>query len=286
VTALVSLDGRIVPPEAAEVSVFDRGFLYGDSVSAALRTYGGAPFALDAHLDELARSAELVALPHLDFGRLRSEILAVTRATGNAETELRVILTRGTGATLGLDPALAQTPFRVVLATELHTTPAWFYERGIRVVTYTTRRTAQGARVVGSCAGVGLSNVLALREAELRGAEQALILNADGEVLEGTGSNVFLVEGGVLVTPPEEAGIWAGVARSLVLELARGLGVEVKPRGLTPSAFFAAEEAFLASDLLELLPVVALDGTPAGGGRPGPVTRQLLAAYRALTLAR
>jgi branched-chain amino acid aminotransferase len=286
VTVLVSLDGRIVPPEAAEVSVFDRGFLYGDAVSAAWRTHGGVPFALDEHLAELERSATLVALPSLDFGRLREEIVAVVRATGNAETYVRVILTRGTGATLGLDPALARTPLRVVLAMELPATPAWFYERGIGVVTLATGRSAGGTRVVGSLAGVGLSSVLALREAERRGADDALILNADGEVLEGTSSNVFLVIEGALVTPPEEAGIVAGVTRALVLELASRLALDVTLRTFAPSVLGAAEEAFLTSDLREIVPIVALDGRPAGGGRPGPVTRRLLAAYRALTLER
>jgi len=286
VTALASLDGHIVPPEAAEVSVFDRGFLYGDSVSAVFRTYGGAPFALDEQLAELERSANLVALPSVDSGRLRSEIVAVVRVTGNAESQVRVIVTRGTGATLGLDPALARTPLRVVLVTELPATPASFYERGIGVVTYATLRTLRGTRAVGSRVGAGLASVLALREAELRGAEDALILNADGEVMEGTSSNVFLVQNGALVTPPEEAGILACVARAKVLELARTLGLAVTLRAFTPSAFDVAEEAFLASDVRELVPVVAVDGRAAGGGRPGPVTRQLLAAYRALTLER
>lgn len=285
-TALVSLDGHIVPAEAAEVSVFDRGFLYGDAVSVTLRTYGGVPFALDAQLAELERSAELVALPRLDSERLRSELGAVVRATGNAETLIRVLVTRGAGATLGLDPALARTPLRVVLATELPETPARFYERGIGVVTYASGRTMRGARAVGALAGAGLARVLALFEAEQRAADDALILNADGEVLEGTSSNVFLVERGVLVTAPEDAGILAGVARDYVLALARRHELDVRTRTFRPSELATADEAFLASDLLELVPVVAVDGKPAGGGRPGPLTRRLLAAYRALTLER
>ncbi len=285
-TALVSLDGRIVPPEAAEVSVFDRGFLYGDSVSEAWRTHGGVPFALDEHLAELERSATLVALPPVDFGLLRAEIIAVVGATGNAETHVRVILTRGTGAALGLDPALARTPRRVVLATELAATPAWFYERGIGVVALATGRSSGATRPVGSLVGAGLASVLGLREAERRGADDALVLNAGGEVLEGTSSSVFLVTAAALVTPPAEAGTAAAVTRAHVLELSRRLALEVTFRTFAPSALEAAEEAFLASDVREIVPIVAVDGRPAGGGRAGPVTLRLLAAYRALTLER
>ncbi len=284
--AVVSLDGRLVSPEAAEVSVFDRGFLYGDSVCEACRTYGGLPFALDEHLAELERSAVLVAFPFVDFALLRSEILAALRARGDLESYVRVVLTRGTGITLGLDPALARTPLRVVVAVDVPVTPAWIYERGIAVVTVGTARFSEGARAVGSRLGVDLLQRLATREARAHGADDALLLNAAGEVLEGAGSSVFLVKAGALVTPPDDAGIAGGVAREKVLELARRGGLRVEFRPFRSEELAIADEVFLASSLRELVPVIACDGKSAGGGRPGPITARLLAAYRALALAR
>lgn len=285
-TALVSLDGRIVPPEAAQVSVFDRGFLYGDSVFEVLRTYGGALFGFDEHLARLARSAKLALIRFSDVELLRSEILAVVRATGNAETYVRVVVTRGTGTALGLDPALARAPLRVVLATEVPFPPAWMYERGVAVITHRTQRISEGTSAVGSKLGNYLVSILATDEAHARGADEALILNAQGEVIEGTTSNVFLVKDGALVTPPEEAGILAGITRGKVFELARRLGIGVTLRTFPPSELGAADEVFITSSIRELVPVVTADGEPAGDGRPGPLTAKLLAAYRAMTLER
>jgi branched-chain amino acid aminotransferase len=285
-TTLVSLDGRIVPPEAAQVSVFDRGFLYGDSVFEVLRTYGGVLFGFDEHLARLGRSAALALIPFLELELLRSEILAVVQQTGNAETYVRVVVTRGTGKTLGLDPALARAPLRVVLATDVPVPPAWMYERGISVVTLRTQRISEGTSAVGSKLGNYLLSILATHEATQRGADEALILNAEGDVIEGTTSNVFLVKAGVLVTPPDEAGLLAGITRAKVFDVARSLGIHVELRTFAPTELLAADEVFITSSIRELVPVVAVDGRPAGGGRPGPLTARLHAAYRALTLVR
>ncbi len=285
-TTLVSLDGRIVPPEQASVSVFDRGFLYGDSVFEVLRTYGGLLFGFEEHLARLARSAELALIPFSDLALLRREILAVVAATGNPETYIRVVLTRGTGEALGLDPALARAPLRVVLATDVPPMPAAMYERGIAVITYRTQRVSEGTAAVGAKLGNYLLSILATEAAKRVGADEALILDARGQVVEGTTSNVFLVRGGALVTPPDDAGLLAGITRAKVLELARGLGIGVEFRAFAPAELASADEAFITSSIRELVPVVASDGAPAGQGRPGPLTAQLLAAYRALTLAR
>jgi branched-chain amino acid aminotransferase len=285
-TTLVSLDGRIVPPEAATVSVFDRGFLYGDSVFEVLRSYGGVLFGFEEHLARLARSAELALIPFSDVALLRREILAVVAATGNPETYIRVVVTRGTGEALGLDPSLARAPLRVVLATDVPPMPATMYERGIAVITYRTQRVSEGTSAVGAKLGNYLLSILATEAAKRVGADEALILDARGQVVEGTTSNVFLVQGGTLVTPPDEAGLLAGITRAKVLELARGLGIPVAFRTFAPAELASADEVFITSSIRELVPVVAADGSPAGQGRPGPLTAKLLTAYRALTLAR
>jgi branched-chain amino acid aminotransferase len=282
-TTLVSLDGRIVPPEAAQVSVFDRGFLYGDSVFEVLRTYGGVLFGFEEHLARLARSARLALIDFSDIALLRREILAVVSATGNAETYLRIVVTRGTGKALGLDPALAVAPQRVVIATDVPVMPREMYERGIAVITYRTQRVSEGTSAAGAKLGNYLLSILATHEAHARGAEEALILDARGQVVEGTTSNVFLVRDGALVTPPDEAGLLAGITRGKVLELAREMGLPVAMRTFAPSELASADEVFITSSIRELVPVIAFDGVPAGQGRPGVLTRRLLDAYRALT---
>jgi branched-chain amino acid aminotransferase len=283
-TTLVSLDGRIVLPEAALVSVFDRGFLYGDSVFEVLRSYGGVLFGFEEHLARLKKSAELALIPFSDVALLRQEILAVVAATGNPETYLRVVVTRGTGKSLGLDPALAREPLRVVLATDVPAMPAAMYERGISVITYRTQRISEGTSAAGAKLGNYLLSILATREALHAGADEALILDRHGQVVEGTTSNVFLVKSGVLVTPPDDAGLLAGITRGKVFELASRFGIPIELRSFAPAELATADEVFITSSIRELVPVIAADGKPAGGGRPGAMTARLLAAYRALAL--
>jgi branched-chain amino acid aminotransferase len=284
-TTLVSIDGRIVPPERAEVSVFDRGFLYGDSVFEVLRTYGGVLFGFDEHLARLGRSAELALIAFSELELLRREVLAVVQATGNTETYVRIVVTRGSGRALGLDPSLARAPSRVVIATDVPAPPAVVYDRGISVITYRTQRISEGTSAVGAKLGNYLLSILATHEAHARGADEALILNAQGEIVEGTTSNVFLVRGGELLTPPDEAGLLAGITRAKVLAIAASLGIPCELRTFLPAELARADEAFITSSIRELVPVVAVDGSPAGGGKPGPLTARLLAAYRALTRA-
>lgn len=279
VTRLASIDGVILPPEEAKVSVYDRGFLYGDSVFETIRTYAGEPFALDEHLARLERSAERVAmglpLPRADFAL---EIRKAIRAARNPESTVRVMLTRGSGP-LGLDPALATQQLRVVLVEPLHPYPAEVYRDGVKVITVRTRRAtdevAQGAKVSNY-----LASMMALRDAKAAGAHEALLLNAAGEVLEGTTSNVFALAGGALATPPEEAGILAGITRAHVMEVAGELGIPVQVKALPLDQLVAAEEVFITSSIREIVPVIQVDARIIGSGSPGRVTRTLHAAFR------
>jgi branched-chain amino acid aminotransferase len=280
-STLVMLDGRLCAPGDATVSVFDRGFLYGDSVFETLRTYGGVPFELDAHLQRLERSAGLVHIP-LPLGRaeLAAEISEAVAAAANAESYVRVMITRGQGP-MGLDPALAGRPLRVIMVQPLQPPPAEQYTQGIGAISYATRRVLDASGVQGAKLGNYLTSVLAMREARLHGALEALILDAGGRVLEGASSNVFAVQGERLVTPPVEAGILPGITRGCLLELARQLGLAVELRLIPLEEAYAANELFITSSIRELLPVVRLDGRVLGTGAVGPVFRRLLAAFRA-----
>ncbi|WP_437781154.1 aminotransferase class IV [Sorangium sp. So ce1097] len=309
-TRLVSIDGVVFQPEEARVSVYDRGFLYGDSVFETIRTYGGEPFALEEHLARLERSAEriAVALP-ISRDELAHEVRALLRAANAAgsagaaagssgaaagpaaptESYVRVMLTRGSGP-LGLDPALAGAPLRVILVEPLKPLPGALYRDGISVVTIRTQRAGDAAP--GAKVSNYLESLLALREARAAGAHEALILDPSGHVVEGTTSNVFLVErrppahegaegaGPLLITPPREAGILVGITRANVIEVAGELGVPVCCEPVTMARLLAAEEVFITSSLREIVPVVRVDGHPVGAGVPGPQTRALHAAFR------
>jgi branched-chain amino acid aminotransferase len=278
VAIVVMINGRVHAPDEAKVSVFDRGFLYGDSVFETIRTYRGRPFALSEHLARLARSAELVfiELP-VPLAVLAAEVEQALAASGNAESYVRVMITRGESA-LGLDTRLADRPSRVIIVADLSLPPARYYQDGIATVTYRTERATDATAAEGAKVGNYLVSVLAMRRAAQAGAAEALIVDARGAVVEGATSNVFVLEQGTLVTP--DAGILQGITRAEVLEAAADLGLPVRFRAPTLDELLAADEAFITSSLREMLPVVKVDGSVIGTGRPGAQTLRLHARFK------
>lgn len=270
VAGLVYLDGRLVPASEARVSVFDRGFLYGDGVFETVRAYGGRFFMADAHHARLVRSAGYagIALPFdaAGFRRILQETLGDRR-----DALVRVTVTRGEGPPVP-DPAGSGPPTVLAVARPA---PEPDFERGIALAT--------GPWVVAGGEAKTLSHlgsVVALAEARRRGADEAVRLNPAGEVAEGSVSNLFGVWAGTLVTPPLDAGILAGVTRGVVLERARRAGLDVAERPIRPAALGRADELFVTSTGWEVMPVTKLDGAPVGGGKPGPVTIRLAEWFR------
>jgi branched-chain amino acid aminotransferase len=280
VKRLAVVDGVTTALEDAKVSVQDRGFLYGDSVFETLRTYDGAPFALGRHLGRLEWSAGLtgIALP-LSLADFAAEITEAIRAAGNAESYVRVMVTRGRGE-LGLDPGLAIAPTRVIIVTPLAPPSPETYARGISVVSFRVRRAADGTDVAGAKIGNYLVSVLAMKKAHAAGAAEALIVDAAGAVVEGATSNVFFVRRGTLVTPPDDAGILPGITRAVALDVAREAGVPVSFEAPSLDSLPGFDEVFISSSIRELLAVVRVDETTVGDGTPGPVYRRLHDAFR------
>ncbi len=278
-TTRISINGVIGDAASATISPLDRGFLYGDSVYEVMRTYGGEPFGEGEHLDRLQRSADLLGIRvPLERPALVEEIRATLAAAGNAESYCRVVITRGSGP-IGLDPALADNPCRVIIVTELKPYPAELYERGAELRLVPTGRAAEGGVAPGAKSGNYLVNILALGIAKRQGAHEAVMLDAAGRVTEGSSSNVFIVRGGVVSTPPLSAGILEGITRRKVMELARQHGLRVDERQVYPADLEAADEVFITSSIREVLPVTSVDGRSVGGGCPGPVTRRVHALY-------
>ncbi len=273
------IDGRPVAEKDAKVSVFDRGLLYGDSVFETIATHGGRPFMLAEHVRRLQRSAELVFID-LDVSddTLCCEIEEAAFRSGNPESYLRLTVTRGAGD-LGLDPSLPQKSCRILIVTPLKRPPADAYANGVSALTYRTQRAVDSTEASGAKIGNYLVAVLAMRQAGPVGANEALIVNAEGRVVEGATSNLFAQFGGMLITPPESAGILVGITRQLVLELAERQGIKVSYRSPTLHDIYEAEEIFITSSVREMLPVVKLDGRTIGDGTPGPTFRELWRGY-------
>jgi len=282
----VAIEGVLVPSERALVSIFDRGFLYGDSVFETVRTYDGTPFMLTEHLERLAWSAERTAMTlPVPVEELVSEVSAQIREVGArlaCDVTARVMVTRGEGA-LGLDPSGATTPRRYVIFSRFKSLPPEWYDAGVAVVSYSTHRPSDAAR--GAKVANYLESILAIRHARDLGAHEAIVLTGDGHVVEGTTSNVLAVSCGDLLTPPDYETFLPGITRRVVLELAAGLGLRVVARRLEPADLAAADEVFLTSTIREVLPVASVDGHQIGDGVPGPKTRELAAAFRAFTSA-
>jgi branched-chain amino acid aminotransferase len=278
---IVLVNGQVADPDRASISVYDRGFLYGDSVFETIRTYGGAPYALDEHMQRLRRSAErvLIALP-VPLATISDEVQRGIALSGNTESYVRVMVTRGTGP-MGLDPDLAHSPSRVVFVEPLAMPPRESYREGIGAILVRSARTADATAAAGAKVANYLTSLLALRDAKRAGAAEALFVDAKGRVLEGASSNVFIVRLGELVTAPEELGILPGITRAHLVRAAARIGVRVATRDITEADLFAAEEAFISSSVREILPVVRVDGRPIGTGAPGPVTRRIHEEFRA-----
>jgi branched-chain amino acid aminotransferase len=291
--SLVNIDGVLLPPAEARVSVFDRGFLYGDSVYEVVRTYGGSPFELDAHLRRLDHSAERIGLGLAWDGRRTAAEIARTLAAARGEDPsdpdpapwnlgeryVRIVMTRGAGE-IGLDPALAVDPKAILIVRPLHGPPLAAYSGGVKACVVAVEHVSPRAVDPTAKTGNYLSHVLAVREARAAGAHEAFMLDRDGFVTEGTTSNVFIVSGGRLATPPLAAGILEGVTRGLVLGLAREAGLSAREEPLRPADLEAAGEVFITSTVREVLPVTRLGDRTVGSGRPGPVTARLHAAFR------
>jgi branched-chain amino acid aminotransferase len=284
---IVSIDGHLVPPEEAVVSVFDRGFLYGDSVYEVIRTYRGEPFELGAHLERLEGSAHRIALT-LPWPRARfAEVVEATlEASGHREAEresyLRLVVTRGSGE-IGLDPSLARAPKVILIVRPLVQPPAEAYREGVRVALVGPRGGLRRHVDPSAKTGNYLPNVLATAAARERGAYEAVLVDEHDHLTEGSSSNLFLVLGDEVCTPPLDAGILEGVTRRVVMAAAQEAGIGVREVRLTTADLARAEEAFLTSTVREVVPITSVEDRPVGDGRVGDRTREVQAAFRRRT---
>lgn len=272
-----SVTGRPPPERTGTVSAADRGLLYGDGVFETLRVYSRVAFRLPAHWDRLSASAAFLGIPLPEVDP-RAEVERALEALGLDDAGVRITLTRGP-LPEGPRPTPAGGPPTLLFqARPLRPGLDELARTGVAARRAPWPLRARGMPLHGHKTLNYLASVVAL--GAVGPGEEAVLLNTEGHLAEGATSNLFWVRRGILCTPSPEAGCLPGLARALVLGEGRRLGLEVD-EGLHPFHELAdAEEAFLTNSLVEVLPLVALDGEPLGGGRPGPVTRRLQRAYR------
>ncbi len=282
---LVYLDGEFVPASEAKVSVFDHGFLYGDGVFEGIRAYAGRIFRLEAHIKRLYESAKAIQLePPVTPERMMELTAEAVRRNGLKDAYIRLVLSRGKGD-LGLDPRKCSKPSLIIIADAIQLYPEEFYEKGLRVITVSTRRNHPSALNPAIKSLNYLNNILAKLELNRAGVPEGLMLNTEGFVSEATGDNVFLVKDQALITPPPAAGMLVGITRQAVMELAQEAGYGVSERLFTLLEVYTADEVFLTGTAAEVIPVVEVDARPVGDGKVGKITSELIAAYRRLVLS-
>jgi branched-chain amino acid aminotransferase len=282
----VWIDGKLTEGSEARIPVLDHGLLYGDGVFEGIRIYGRRVFRLDDHLQRFARSAQAIglALPG-GIEAANAAVLETARALGADEGYVRLIATRGDGP-LGIDPTLCVRARLICIVDRIAVYAESKRATGIDLLTSSWRRPPADVLDPRVKSLNYLNNVLAKLEAKQRGADEALLLNANGAVTEASVANVFAVRDGTLRTPPASDGVLEGITRASVLELAPACGLAVRVETLGRLDLLAADEVFLSGSGAGLVAVRSLDGRAIGAGAPGPVYAKLARAFRELASTR
>lgn len=278
----VYINGKFFAKEDAKVSVYDHGLLYGDGIFEGIRCYSGKVFRLEEHLERLYQSARAIMLEiPISPQKMADDVYETLRRNNFQDAYIRLVVTRGAGS-LGLDPFKTSDPQVIIITDKIALYPPEYYEKGLELITAATIRNHPAALSPRIKSLNYLNNIMAKMEGLQAGCVEALMLNHKGELAECTGDNIFLVRKGRLQTPPIDAGILEGVTRNAVIELAEQMGIPCDQIPLTRHDVFIADECFLTGTAAEVIPVVKLDKRPIGAGSVGPLTQQLIVAFKKL----
>ncbi len=274
----VWINSKIINDKDAKVSVFDRGFLYGDGVFETMRSYSGIVFKADAHLDRLYNSLRAVKIK-IPYSKslLKSRIYKLLKINKLNDAYIRITATRGTG-TVGLAKMDCKNPTVVIFVKKFTPYPARMYKNGISVKIVKVRQN-ENSPVSGIKSISFLNYILARFEAKKDGLDDAIMLNSKSEICESTISNIFLVKGRQLITPSLESGILPGITRKAILGLASRAGLRPREKKVTTKELYSADEVFLTNSLMEVMPVVKVDNRRINTGKPGIFTRLLHLEY-------
>ncbi len=271
---VINVNGKIIPPEDATISVLDRGFLLGDGIYETVKIYSGKPFLIDEHIIRLQRSASLIKmdLKQIPYN-IKEEVQKTVRKAGDKDFIVRIIVTRGSGD-LFSDPFIL-TPNFVILVREPPSIPADIHNKGTEIIIASVRRNPVQSLNPKIKTGSHLNEVLAALEAHEKGAFEALLLTIDGKVAECSSSNIFIVKRGKIITPPLPTGILDGITRHYIIKLAKDAGITIDEKDFYPNELYSADECFITSTVKEIMPIIRIDGEIIGNGKRGELTERL-----------
>ncbi|AKF94955.1 branched-chain-amino-acid transaminase [Brevibacillus laterosporus] len=277
---LIYLNGEFVEKENAKISVYDHGFLYGDGIFEGIRVYNGNIFRLQEHIERLYESAlSIMLVIPMKIEEMMDAVVETVRKNELRDAYIRLVISRGDGD-LGLDPRSCKRANIVIIVEQLRLFPQELYKTGLKIVTVPTRRNKPDALNPKIKSLNYLNNVMVRMEASMAGVSEALMLNSEGYVTEGSGDNIFLVKKGVIYTPPTYLGALDGITRQAIMDIARELGYVVKEEPFTRHDVYIADEVFLTGTAAEVISVSEVDARVIRDGKPGPVTKQLLEEFR------
>jgi branched-chain amino acid aminotransferase group I len=284
-TEIIYLNGRLIPRSKAKLSPLDHGFLYGYGLFETMRAYNGRIFRLDRHLARLRHSVQSLGLTHsVIMSEAKQSLEAACTKTLDANklknARLRLTVSAGEGDMVP-DPSTCSNPTVIVTAQNLVPLPSEKYESGFKTILSSLRRNSQSplSQLKSTCY---MENILARMAARAAGCDEAILLNERGYLAEGSTTNIFLVSNGELITPSLESGVLPGITREAVLEIVRATNIQTQARQVELKELIEAEETFVTNSVLELMPLTWFEGKPIGTGKPGQLTRKLMAAYRKL----
>lgn len=279
-TQWIYLNGEYVTKENAKVSVYDHGFLYGDGIFEGIRIYNGNIFKCKEHLDRLYDSAKSIDLTiPLSYEEMEQALIETIRKNDLRDGYIRLVVSRGFGD-LGLDPRRCKTANIVIIVEQLAIYSNEDYVNGLKIVSVSTRRNIPDALNPKIKSLNYLNNILVKIQANLAGVGEALMLNSQGYVAEGSGDNIFIVKNGILTTPPTYIGALNGITRQTIIDISQKLGYVVKEEPFTLHDVYVADEVFLTGTAAEVIAAREVDGRVIGEGKAGPITTHLLEEFR------
>jgi branched-chain amino acid aminotransferase len=269
----IYLNNCFVSEKKALVSVFDQGFLYGDGLFETLRSYNGKIFLLAEHIRRLQKAAKYLAIVIPKSEKLEQLLYETLSRNGLRDAMIRLTITSGTRK--WQEQNGESIPTLVIFARHFEGYPEKLYKKGVDCCIASIRRNAKSAQDPGIKSISFLNNVLAKREATALSAQEAILLNPEGFLAEGSVSNLFWIRAGKLYTPAKSVGILQGVTRNLVLKLAKKERVPVTEGFYRKRVLYNADEAFLTNTGFEVMPLTQVDKMKIGTGRPGPITTRI-----------
>jgi branched-chain amino acid aminotransferase len=281
VAQVIYLNGQYVSKEDAKISVYDHGFLYGDGIFEGIRIYNGNIFKCKEHLDRLYDSAKSMLEIPLKQDEMQRVLCETIRRNELRDGYIRLVVSRGPGD-LGLDPRRSPKANVVIIVEQLSIYPEEAYMSGLKTVSVSTRRNVPDALNPKIKSLNYLNNIMVKIQANLAGVGEAIMLNSQGYVAEGSSDNIFIVKRGVVFTPPCYIGALEGITRSAIIEICSKLGYTLKEEPFTLHDVYVADEVFFTGTAAEVIAVREVDARIIGEGKAGPVTTQLLKEFRTL----